>query len=145
MTSMQHKGLNTIALNEHELNIVTHYLFNLYHAGAVQLHLRQHQLDIRIQFPHVLANQYATISLSFIQQKNSPLLLLDELSIGNVKIPKNIVRFSYQQFINASTNNSYLKLAFHSLQALDISTERIALTYFSQFDTLFNPTARLSS
>lgn len=145
MTSMQHKGLHTIALNEHELNIVTHYLFNLYHAGAVQLHLRQHQLDIRIQFPLVLANQYATISLSFIQQKNSPLLLLDELSIGNVKIPKNIVRFSYQQFINASTNNSYLKLAFHSLQALDISTEKIVLTYFSQFDTLFNPTARLSS
>ncbi|MFZ4502700.1 MAG: hypothetical protein ACOYM1_01995 [Methylovulum sp.] len=145
ITSRQHQGLNTIALNEHELTVVTQYLFNLYYAGAVQVHLKQQQLDMRIQLPYVLANQYVLISLSFIQQKNNPLPLLDALSIGNVKIPKNIVRFSYQQFINASTNNAYFELAFHSLKKLDLSTKRMVLTYFSQFDSLFNPTAHLST
>ncbi len=130
--------IGTIELSKEDLNLAANYLLNRYSKSAVDISLKKNQLKFiaTTTLPKNSLGKYLNVTIAFGNVEGRQLPTITKFKAGKLLLPSNLAAFAIDYFIKHSSLNDYFLLATRPLKAVEITPEKITLTYFSNIKTL---------
>ncbi|MGZ8162221.1 MAG: hypothetical protein ACXWTK_03775 [Methylobacter sp.] len=130
--------IGTIELTESDLNLATNYLLNRYSKSAVKIELKDHKVrfTVTMTLPENRLGQYLNISFRLGNDNGTELPGIIKFKVGKLLLPAKLAAFVIDNIIRHSSLNQYFILATRPIKAVQIDEEKVAITYFSNTETL---------
>lgn len=130
--------IGTIELTESDLNLATNYLLNRYSKSAVKIELKNNKVrfTVTMTLPENRLGQYLNISFRLGNDNGTELPGITKFKVGKLLLPAKFAAFVIDNIIRHSSLNEYFILATRPIKGVQIDQEKVAITYFSNRETL---------
>ncbi|CAA9891176.1 conserved hypothetical protein [Candidatus Methylobacter favarea] len=130
--------IGTIELTESDLNLATNYLLNRYSKSAVKIELKNNKVrfTVTMTLPENSLGQYLNISFRLGNDNDTELPGITKFKVGKLLLPAKLAAFVIDNVIRHSSLNQYFILATRPIKAVQIDEKKVAITYFSNQETL---------
>lgn len=130
--------INTIELSKEDLNLAANYLLNRYSKSAVKISLKENKLKfiVTMTLPKNSLGKYLNITLRLGNVEGKQLPTVTKFKAGILLLPAELSGFVIDYFIRHSSLNNYFLLATRPIKAVKIEPKKIAITYFSNPETM---------
>jgi hypothetical protein len=122
-------ALNTLRLEEKDLNIAANHLLNQYFDSTAQVHIKDNhfRFDSSIKLPFNSINPYLNLGFTLRQENQHP--RISQLTLGPLTLPDAYANTLIELLINRSDLDQYYLLATHQVQNITITRTALTLTY----------------
>jgi hypothetical protein len=130
--------IGTIELSGDDLNLAANYLLNRYSKSAVGISLKDNKLKfiVTTTLPKNQLGKYLNITLRLGNVEGHQLPTITKFKAGNLLLPSYLAAVAIDWGIRHSSLNNYFILATRPIKAVNISAEKIVITYFSSRESL---------
>lgn len=130
--------IGTIELSGDDLILAANYLLNRYSKSAVDISLKENKLKfiVTTTLPKNKLGKYLNITLRLGNVEGHQLPTITKFKAGSLLLPSYLAALAIDWGISHSQLNNYFILATRPIKAVDISAEKIVITYFSSRESL---------
>jgi hypothetical protein len=131
-------AIGIIELTEADLNLAGNYLLNRYSKSAAHVELKNNKMRfaVTMTLPENSIGKYLNISFRLGNAEDSDLPVITKFKAGKLLLPAKLAAFIIDTVIQHSSLNEYFILATRPIKAVKIDTQKIAITYYPNKDTL---------
>lgn len=130
--------ISTIELTHADITLAANYLLNRYTKSAVAVSLKDNKLKFNITatLPKNILGKYLNITVRFGIEENAPLPSITKFKAGKLLFPSSMAEFVIERIIKNSSLNDYFILAIQPIKNIQISSEKLTISYISSVQTL---------
>lgn len=131
-------AIATLELSHADLNLAANYLLNRYSKSAVHISIKENKLKfiVTATLPENRLGKYINITFRLGNEDNAALPSLTKFKAGKLLLPSKLAAFIINQVIEHSSLKDYFILATHPIQAINISDDKITITYHPNREAL---------
>jgi len=130
--------ISTLELSKEDINLAANYLLNRYSKSAVEISLKPNKLKFTVTatLPENRLGKYLNITLRLGNVDGQALPTVTKFKAGKLSLPSGVAGHLLDYTIRHSVLNNYFLLATRQIKSVKITPEKIAVTYFSDIQTL---------
>ncbi|MGZ8225725.1 MAG: hypothetical protein ACXWT3_03680 [Methylococcaceae bacterium] len=131
-------AIGTIELSKDDLNLAANYLLNRYSKSAVDISLKKNKLKfiVTATLPENQLGKYLNVTIGLGNTDDSQLPTITKFKAGKLLLPANLAAYVIDMMIRHSSLNEYFILATRPIKDVEIDSQKIAITYFSNRESL---------
>ena len=130
--------ITTIELSHADITLTANYLLNRYTKSAAAVSLKNNKLTFNITatLPNNRLGKYLNITIRFGIEENAPLPSITKFKAGKLMIPAKLAETFLEFGIKHSGLDNYFILATKPIKYINISSEKLTISYISSVQTL---------
>ena len=138
--------ISTIELSAEDLNLAANYLLNRYSKSAAKIELKNDKLrfNVTVTLPENFIGTYLNVSFRLGNDDSSPLPTITKFKAGKLLLPAKLSSWVIDTVIQYTSLNEYFILATRPIEAIQIDSKKLMISYYSNPETLIQATNLLT-